>query len=83
MDRTLKTISINEYKQGIEALIDLNTCPIRIRSDYVRRNDNVLAGKKLCERCDGTGNELMNWYSRCSSCDGTGVHRALIGGRDE
>ena len=74
MDRALETISIEEYKQGIEALIDLNTCPIRIRSDYVRRNANVLAGKKLCKRCDGTGNELMNWYSRCSTCDGTGVH---------
>ena len=87
MDRTLSTISIKKYEQGIEALIDLNTCPTRIRSDYVRRNDNVLAGEKLCKRCDGTGNELMYWYSRCPACDGTGIMRSSssieIGGQDE
>ena len=76
MDRTLSTISIKKYEQGIEALIDLNTCPTRIRSDYVRRNDNVLTGEKLCKRCDGTGNELMYWYSRCPACDGTGIMRS-------
>ena len=72
MDRALETISIEEYKQGIEALIDLNTCPIRIRSDYVRRNANVLAGKKLCKRWDRAGDELLDWDRRGFTRGGTG-----------
>jgi len=27
----------------------------------------------LCERCDGTGNELLGMYCECEECDGTGV----------
>ena len=27
----------------------------------------------LCERCEGTGNELYSMFRLCSSCDGEGA----------
>ncbi len=41
----------------------------------------------ICERCEGTGNELFSMYRKCSDCDGVGaielVVDAALGGRDE
>ena len=31
------------------------------------------AGKNLCGRCEGTGNQLESMYQRCSACGGTGA----------
>lgn len=55
--------------------IDIERVPVHMRKDFFRRNDNVRAGKKLCKRCNGTGNELYSMYSRCQACDGDGVSR--------
>lgn len=30
------------------------------------------AGKKLCGRCRGTGNELYSMYKSCEACGGSG-----------
>lgn len=30
-----------------------------------------------CRRCEGTGNELLAMYCRCSACGGTGAVDAL------
>jgi len=47
----------------------------RCGSDLVTRKDNVLkhGEESLCERCDGTGNELLGMYCECQACDGTGL----------
>ena len=41
--------------------------------DEVVRYKNIKNGKKLCDRCDGTGNELLWHYRQCQKCGGTGV----------
>lgn len=30
-------------------------------------------GKKICKRCEGTGNQLLSMYQKCEACNGTGV----------
>lgn len=67
------TISLIDYKEGTPHLIDLDTCTLRVRSDYARRNENIEKNAKLCKHCDGTGNEFMSIYRKCPECDGIGV----------
>ncbi len=69
----LRTIPFKEYSEGTPHLINLDTCPIHMCTDYFRRNENIEKGFKLCEHCDGTGNELMSKYHKCPKCDGTGI----------
>ena len=47
--------------------------PPHMQGDVRIRNQNIDAGKPLCEPCGGTGNELFSMYRKCASCDGTGV----------
>ncbi len=70
-----KTITLSQYVagQGQRCLIDLQTCPFHMRTDYERRNANVEAGAALCETCDGTGNNLFSMHQRCPGCGGSGV----------
>jgi RecJ-like exonuclease len=68
-----KTIPFKEYSEGTPCLIDIDTCPPHIRTDYFRRNENIEKGAVLCEHCDGTGNEFMSMYHKCPKCEGTGV----------
>jgi hypothetical protein len=67
------TISFSEFTTGRMALIDLDTVPPHMRSDYELRNRNLMRGNKLCRRCDGTGNEFLSMYRCCGDCWGTGV----------
>lgn len=46
--------------------------PHHMRPDEIKRNKNIDAGRTLCPRCDGTGNELWSMYRRCEQCDGKG-----------
>lgn len=42
--------------------------------DEMIRKENKEKGNKLCDRCDGTGNELYSMYRRCKACNGTGIY---------
>lgn len=44
-----------------------------IAGDMFRRDELLALGLELCERCDGTGNELFSMYRRCSDCHGEGT----------
>ncbi len=44
----------------------------QMQMDDDRRDKNIKEGKKLCWRCDGTGNELYSMYIECSKCKGEG-----------
>lgn len=55
-------------------IIDVNQFPHHMRGDYEKRNANIRHGFKLCERCGGTGNELMSMYKQCQACNGDGIH---------
>lgn len=55
-----------------EKKVDLSTIPLHMRTDYVKRNANIDAGKKLCKRCGGTGNQLLSMWQKCEACDGKG-----------
>lgn len=46
--------------------------PPHMRMDAKKRNDNIAAGRKLCERCEGTGNQFYSMYSKCFACNGKG-----------
>ncbi len=52
---------------------DVGQYPVYVQPDVSRRNRNIDLGNELCERCDGTGNELYSMYGRCRACDGTGA----------
>lgn len=43
-----------------------------ISMDMQRRKENLKNGRKLCEHCDGTGNEFYSMYRKCPKCDGKG-----------
>lgn len=51
---------------------DKHEFPVHMWSDIITRNENIDAGRELCERCDGTGNEFYSMYSPCKDCNGTG-----------
>lgn len=79
----LKTITFQEYlglEDGAVVLMDLDSCPDRVRMDYATRNENLQAGRGLCPHCDGTGNELFACFRRCPKCWGMGINRG--GGRE-
>jgi uncharacterized OB-fold protein len=76
----MKTITAREFftlkagsPEAYAVISDVDKIHFRIRSDYYRRNDNVKAGKKLCLRCDGTGNEFFSCYHKCPTCNGKGA----------
>ena len=58
-------------------LVDLETVPLPQRVDYETRNENISKQEKLCPHCDGTGNEFMYMYHKCSDCYGTGIRREI------
>lgn len=62
-----------------QKMIDLKKYPPHMRMDYERRNNNVKAGRKLCKRCDGTGNEFYSMYSKCLKCGGDGIAKEKNG----
>lgn len=61
-------------QHGEKKLVDLDTVPYRVRMDYTIRNENILWGRELCERCEGTGNELFFAYRQCTFCEGRGYN---------
>ena len=73
----MKTVSFNEWlklaNDQSSVLIDLDTTPAHMARDYAKRNDNLAGDKKLCDWCDGTGNELFSMYRKCHLCDGKGA----------
>ncbi|KKN83558.1 hypothetical protein LCGC14_0297970 [marine sediment metagenome] len=52
--------------------------PPRCLGDVRTRNANIDRRWQLCERCEGTGNELFLSYRMCAQCRGTGrAHRKV------
>lgn len=45
---------------------------IGILNDQKTKEENIKAGRKLCDRCSGTGNELFSMYRRCPDFEGEG-----------
>ena len=41
-------------------------------TDEARMLDNIRRQRKLCDRCSGTGNQMLSIYQKCEACDGTG-----------
>ena len=70
----MDTVKFSEFlnrKDG-NCLVDLDTCPLHMAMDYRKRNQNISNDRLLCERCDGTGNEVFSMYRACSECGGNG-----------
>lgn len=68
----MKVINFDDFEQHVIALIDLNTVPPHMRTDYAIRNENIEKGRTLCSNCDGTGNNLFYTYQKCLKCNGDG-----------
>ena len=51
----------------------MSGAPTHMQPDERTRRENVTRGNPLCERCGGTGNELLSMYRRCADCRGTGI----------
>lgn len=47
--------------------------------DRKQAKDNQAAGRAICGRCNGTGNELYSMYRKCRACGGDGVSRGNEG----
>lgn len=58
--------------------ISLEQCPhcnyisAGVNMDETVRINNFKKGRKLCDRCDGTGNQLYFMYQKCRKCNGNG-----------
>ena len=50
----------------------LEDYPPHMHVDVSTHNDNIENHRKLCKRCNGTGNELFSMYRKCSMCNGMG-----------
>lgn len=50
---------------------------VRIAGDMTR--SFAIPEEKRCNRCDGTGNELLSMYKQCQACGGDGVSRGNEG----
>jgi len=46
-----------------------------VRDLSVKRVKNSLMPCELCDRCDGTGNQLYSMFQVCEKCNGTGTVR--------
>lgn len=57
---------------------DPSSVPFHMMGDEMRRNRNIDDGKRLCNRCDGTGNELFSMFKQCSVCKGTGEQPDVV-----
>ena len=72
---TYSDFVVGEY-DGKSAVV-VETVPPHMRPDFEKRNANIKNGRHLCERCEGTGNELMSKYRQCSDCLGKGhIHQS-------
>lgn len=45
---------------------------LNIVGDELIRFENIKAGRELCKRCDGTGNETFFMFKQCTKCGGSG-----------
>lgn len=63
-------ISLTEFYEGKNGIVNLETVPFHMRGDFATRNKNLAQGKILCEHCYGTGNEFESMYRRCPKCTG-------------
>jgi DnaJ-class molecular chaperone len=48
---------------------------IELNYDERKRKQNIDKGLPLCDRCNGTGNELFGMYRACRDCGGSGVDK--------
>ena len=46
-----------------------------MRNLSLKRVETSLMPHELCDRCDGTGNQLYSMYQACEKCHGTGTVR--------
>ena len=51
---------------------NINDWPQHTHQDVYKRNLNIDEEHELCKRCEGTGNELISMWRKCSHCKGTG-----------
>ncbi len=51
----------------------MNPYDQRMRDFNVDRVKNSLIPQGLCDRCDGTGNQLYSMYQACEKCKGRGT----------
>ena len=61
-------------------LEDPNDYPIPMQMDIKKKNNNIKNGRKLCSKCNGTGNEFFYHYRKCNDCNGKGYKK--IGKKD-
>ena len=52
-------------------------CAFSHPMDEMRRLVNQRFKRPLCQRCNGTGNELFSMFRRCARCGGTGVRKGF------
>jgi DnaJ-class molecular chaperone len=43
--------------------------------DEITRMINIFRSNPICEKCTGTGNELLSMFRKCSDCGGDGVKK--------
>jgi hypothetical protein len=68
MSAPLATDPATLYREAVEKGIDP-------REYMDRKYAETIPEAERCERCTGTGNELMWMYRRCKACEGTGRSR--------
>lgn len=59
--------------ENLYKLENINAWPPHMQMDYVRKNENIIVGRRLCFECGGTGNAFYSMYKKCPQCHGTGI----------
>ena len=59
-------------KRDLYELWETDGYPLHIQRDMENHNDNFSEGMELCEKCEGTGNQLYSMYQKCDVCLGKG-----------
>ena len=57
--------------------------PPHMQGDAQIHNENVKAGRELCDRCEGTGNQLLSMYQSCEKCGGSGFIKKPLKSEEE
>lgn len=59
----------------IRRICEQYNCTPAMSGDYMCMEENKKNGHKLCDRCGGTGNEILFMYKKCTACNGNGRHK--------
>lgn len=63
---------LNYYDISLEQCPHCDYLSAGVNMDERAREENLKKKKTLCDKCDGTGNQLYFMFQECQKCNGNG-----------